>query len=149
MRHNFFWDWVYSCGLFLFNFVMCVIVGFIVILFSFYFKIKLVVRHWDRFELGCQLDVFLLPWCWSLLDMCSRKNIREEFECASLQLLQVLSFTCPCCFIVSRDVLHKRCLLSFWCVLHCDPSIHKWRLGHSMQYSCIWDTQALETSPWW
>lgn len=55
MRHNFFWDWVYSCGPFLFNFVMCFIVGLLKFFF-FCFKIKLVVRHWDRFEVGCQLS---------------------------------------------------------------------------------------------
>lgn len=75
-----------------------------------------------------------------------RINMSIRKLICDLKLLQVLSFTFPCCFFVSRHISYTSSLIIFWSLHHCDSSICKWCFGVIMQHSCIWDNHPLETN---
>lgn len=66
-----------------------------------------------------------------------------------LKLLQVLSFTCPCCFFVSRHVLCTGSFIVFSCLFNCNSPLCQWCVGSNLQRTCVWDNHPLETHSWW
>jgi len=63
--------------------------------------------------------------------------------------LQVLSFTCPYCFFVSRLFLCRSCIIIYWYVFCCHSSINQWCLGNHMQRNSVWHHYSLEANIWW
>lgn len=88
--------------------------------------------------------LFLITWERTTLFWTQRADIILESI-----FLQVLSFTCTCCFFFSRHALYTSSLIILWCLLHCSPALHQWCPGCNLQHSDLWDNCPLEASSRW
>lgn len=59
------------------------------------------------------------------------------FTC--INVWQVLSFTCICCFFFSRHAMHTRSAVVLRCLLNCSSALYQCCLGCNLQHCGLWN----------